>query len=184
MPRLSVWYFLSVRRRRPAANNSRRQTAICDAISRRAAIARRRPAVNPKLFARRTPETGERKAIHKGARPKPIATRVEVPSVNSSTLRSGSRPLSIPDQPARARVAKAAKIHPSVAPLVTKSELSTSNWRNKSNFSAPMASFRLNSRCRTSLRATSRSATFVQAINKTRSTSPIKTWTSSRYCWL
>ena len=148
IPSFWVWYLRSVCSKRPAATRSNWQIATCDDIRIRPPTMRCRPCVTLAVFAFSTPEMGARNAIHNGARPNATATSTDAVRVKRSTFWSGSSPLSICDQAASARVAEIANTHPSAAPLRTRSELSVSSWRKTSRLPAPMAIFKLNSRCR------------------------------------
>src|SRR5207342_3080315 len=90
---------------------------------------RPRAAVVLEEVERRTPATGTRTALHNGTRPNRSAAKTETTSVKSNTVRSGLRPVSIPDQEASIFVAEIAKSHPSVAPAPTSNKLSHNNWR-------------------------------------------------------
>ena len=155
--------------------------AICPASRMRPLATRLQLAVAFALVARSTPATGARMALPKGMRPKASAARAEISRVKSKTLRSGLRPVSIFDHAASIRVAAKAKSQPSAEPEATSSRLSESNWRKREARLAPTARRRLNSRCRTVLRACTIMATFVQAINSTSPTRPSRTLSGSRY---
>ena len=70
------------------------------------------------------PQSRARSAIHKGAMPKTSALSAEIARVKNNTVRFGLSPVSIPDQAARASVAKSANTHPTPVPAITNRELS------------------------------------------------------------
>lgn len=163
-----------MRTKRPAPTSSTSESATCP-TTRDGSNRDGGPLILASAF--RTVEGGAAVACSAGAVPKPMAVAVAAAAVKPSTRAFGVRSSTTSVGPVdrrsiRNRPVNHASTRPRAAPSRASSVLSISHWRAIRNRPAPMASRTAISRCRADARASSRLATFAQAINSTNPTAP------------